>query len=329
MKRTIKHLLGAAALLSAAVLRSGAAPSSNELMRRALKDESRTYAGELAYTQWGDGRVRAEEARIYVAAPGIYRFEYLSPAGAVQRVILGRGADEIVFFPRQGKAWRGPARRPPAADKSDRAFARLSKNYRVSTPVDDDIAGRPAWAITLTPVDAGKPHQTLWFDQATGVLLASRRFLPGTPYAASVRFVRFDPDVDFEDGFFEMDSGAVKRTDDHGWAGRPGPTDPPPPAKAELPFGFALENRGQFEVQGETVTHLSYSDGLAVVSVFETRHPVRVPSGAETPPPNAGPRLLNVSIPARVVHGRRDGVYLTVIGDDTAELLHELWRRFP
>lgn len=329
MRRTTKNLWRAGGVLVAAVFRCAAAPSSEDLIRRALNDESRAYAGELAYTQWGDGRVRAEEARIYVAAPGFYRFEYLSPAGNVQRVILGRGTDEIVFFPRQGKAWRGPARRQPSADKSTRAFARLSKNYRASAPVPDDIAGRPAWALTLTPVDAGKPHQTLWFDQATGVLLASRRFLPGTPYAAAVRFVRFDPDVDFEKGFFNMESGDAHRTDDHGWAGRSEPVGATSTERTELPFGFSLENRGQFDVQGETVTHLSYSDGLAVVSIFETRRPVRVPAGTPTASTDAEPRLLDVSIPARVVHGRRDGVYLTVIGDDTAELLNELWRRFP
>lgn len=198
----------------------------------------------------------------------------------------------------------------------------------MSAPAQADVAGRPAWALTLTPVDAGKPHQTLWFDQATGVLLASRRFLPGTPYAAAVRFVRFKPDVDFEEGFFNLKSDDAQRTDDCGWAGRSEPAGAASTERTELPFGFSLENRGQFDVQGETVTHLSYSDGLAVVSIFETRRPVRVPAGAVTST-GAGPRLLDVSIPARVVYGRRDGVYRTVIGDDTAELLNELWRRFP
>jgi negative regulator of sigma E activity len=98
--------------------------------------------------------------------------------------------------------------------------------------------------------------------------------------------------------------------------------------KANLPFGFQLESQRQFHVQGETVTQRSYSDGLAVVSVFETHRPVQVPANTEKVALGE-PQFLNVSIPARVVHGRRKNLYITIIGDGSKELLEELWRQIP
>lgn len=58
-----------------------------------------------------------------------------------------------------------------------------------------------------------------------------------------------------------------------------------------LPFGFVFTEGGQFQLQGETVTQLTYSDGLTVVSVFETApsEPGIPPRTKNTSPPMVSP----------------------------------------
>ena len=49
---------------------------------------------------------------------------------------------------------------------------------------------------------------------------------------------------------------------------------------AELPGGFAFESADYFDVGKDMVRHLRFTDGLAVLSVFLTDKPVRLPRGS-------------------------------------------------
>lgn len=315
---------------------ANAAMDADAVLKKAIDGPTVPYAGEVTITHWSGRAAHAEEARVYVAGPDRYRYEFLNPAGDVTRVVVGTGGYEYVLIPEHGKilhghAAHGTGRRQP----SDKTFALLSANYRASPPEEDEVGGRDVLTIELTPTADGKPRERLWLDPQTGVVLALRRYTPKTAEAAALRFVRFEPNAEFDSDFFDIDTTTESVVKDHGLRGtnetleeltRGGDLYP-----ASLPFGFVFTGGGRFRVQGETVTQLTYSDGLSVVSIFETTLPVRDGDTAESENQftSEGLTPLSPHFPTRVVHGHGKKSFFTVMGDGNEALLNALWQEWP
>lgn len=325
-----------ASLLSLLAGSASAAMDANEVLKKTLAGPTVAYAGEVTITHWSGRAAQAEEARVYVAAPGRYRYEFLTPAGEVSRIVVGTNGVEYVVLPGAGKILHGhPSRGMDPGLSADRAFALLTKNYKTSAPEEDEVAGRNVLAVDLTPVADGKPRERLWLDPQTGVVLALRRYGPNATDTAALRFVRFEPNAEFDSDFFDVETTTESVVKDHGLRGTnqtltemaKGGTAYP----ESLPFGFVFTGGGRFRLQGESVTQLTYSDGLTVVSVFETMHPVQTGDPAANGEHFSadGLNTLSLHFPTRVVHGRRDKTYFTVMGDGNEALLNALWRDWP
>lgn len=312
------------------------AMDAETVLKTILAGPTVPYAGEITITHWAGRAAHAEEARVYVGSPDRYRYEFLTPTGDISRVVVGTGGFEYVLIPEHGKVLHGlsahgiNSRQPPAV-----TFALLSANYRMSPPETDEVAGQKVFVVELTPVDEGKPRERLWLDPQTGVVLALRRFGTKTTDAAALRFIRFEPNAEFEGDFFDVDLTTESVVKDHGLRdtnqsledlNRNGG-----PYPGSLPFGFVYAGGGRFQVQGETVTQLTYTDGLTVVSVFETARPVRT----EDPPEDrssfseGGGGPLRLHSPIRIVHGVRGRSFLTVMGDSNEDILNALWKGWP
>lgn len=315
---------------------ANAVMNADAVIKKALDGPNVPYAGEVTITHWSGRAAHAEEARVYVAGPDRYRYEFLTPSGDVARVVLGTGGFEYVLIPEHGKILHGHAAHGTGTrQSSDKTFALLSANYRASPPEEDEVAGRDVLMVELTPTADGKPRERLWLDPQTGVVLALRRYGPKTTDAAALRFVRFEPNAEFDSDFFDIDTTTESVVKDHGLRGtnktleelaQGGGLYP-----ASLPFGFVFMGGGRFRVQGETVTQLTYSDGLTVVSIFETPLPVRAgaPPESENQFTSEGLTPLSPHFPTRVVHGHGGKSFFTVMGDGNEALLNALWQEWP
>lgn len=315
---------------------ASAAMNAEAVLKKALDGPTVPYAGEVTITHWSGRAAHAEEARVYVASPDRYRYEFLTPTGDVNRVVVGTEGFEYVLIPDHDKILHGHAAHGTEMKRpSDKTFALLSANYRTSPPEEDEVAGRNVLMVELTPTVDGKPSERLWLDPETGVVLALRRYGPKTSDAAALRFVRFEPNAEFDSDFFDIETTTESVVKDHGLRetnksledlekkGGPYP--------ATLLYGFVFTGGGRFRVQGETVTQLTYSDGLTVVSIFETALPVRAGDAAESENHSASEGLtaLPLHFPTQVVHGRRGKSFFTVMGDGNEALLNALWQGWP
>lgn len=274
-------------------------PDGEALVRRVFEGPRSPYRGEITITHWSGPNARAEEARVFVQDRGTYRYEYLTPAGRVGRVVVAANGVEHVLRPEGQRARAKPLPSPLSPEKE---WALFLSNYRVSAPTRDRVADRPVWTVELTPLTEGKPRERWWFDDGAGVVLALRRYGPDPGDASVVRFVQFEPVTRFDPRLFEAPAAAPT-------------TDTPAGAAAPrvLPCGFVLKGDRRFQTQGATVTQWTYTDGLTVVSFFRTEKPVRLaPRG----------RLA-------VVQEHRGPAYFTVISDGSEALLRRLCAEWP
>lgn len=289
-------------LLLVAVGLRAAEPDGGALVRRAFDGPRAPYQGEITITHWSAAGARAEEARVYVQDRGTYRYEYLTPAGRVGRVVVGAKGVEHLLKP-EGRRARSKPIQP--ALSPDKEWTLFQSNYRVSAPTRDRVADRSVWSVELTPLTEGKPRERWWVDDDAGVVLALRRYGPDPGDASMVRFVRFEAAPGLNPRLFEVAAESETPAAD-----APAGVDAP----RALPCGFVLKRDRRFQTQGVTVTQWTYTDGLTVVSFFRTEKPVRlaVPRG----------RMA-------VVQEHRGPAYFTVISDGSEALLRRLCAEWP
>jgi hypothetical protein len=206
MMKTNNGFFWAWTFLPAVLGAAETAPNPSELLRRALVDPPPPFEGLVTITHWIGTRTRTEEARVFMGGSGLYRCEYRTPTGTVARVVVTRDGREWVWAPEHGRAYQGGAPKSLAAGlPPSEELSLLLRNYRAEMEDPDEVAGRPVWVIHLTPLNDGKPDQRIAVDRSTGVLLESRRSLHGSPNAVAIRFLKFNPDVDFPPNFFDLD----------------------------------------------------------------------------------------------------------------------------
>src|SRR6476646_8254795 len=90
--RNSAALIVAAALLAPPRPAAAAsAPEPDELLDAVVNPPDVSYEGKLLLAHWYGKQSRAEELKIYRAAPGRVRREFLSPDGTAQLVVISNG----------------------------------------------------------------------------------------------------------------------------------------------------------------------------------------------------------------------------------------------
>ncbi len=315
---------------------AGALPDAQPLLDAALSAPDRPYQGHLTVTQWSGRQTHAEEVEVYYSPTNRYRWEFLAPDGSVTRSIVSDGANETTWLAHPGKAVTGEAvRTATKLMMPERERELLLKNYRLSVTGPDSVAGRKAWVLVLRPLVAGKPHQLLWIDTETQIILSIKRFLPGMQFATIARFTHFKLNPSLSDVTFKLSiDSSVPVTGDmtpdflsidelEKTTGRE--TDLPD----MLPGGFAFESADYFEVGKEMVRHLRFTHGLAVLSIFLTDKPVNLPRGgmSRPAPPLSPPGALRLASTGKVYAFQHDRQYYTLMSDVSRDLLEHIAAR--
>lgn len=328
-KNRLPALAAVLLLPAAAWTASTAPPAPLELLDAALSAPTVSYHGRMMITEWSGKQTRAEEVEVSYSPTNRYRWEFLRPDGTASRLAISDGTNEQILLINPGKTINGESvRNATKLMFPEREKELLLKNYRLAVSGPDTVAGRKAWVLTLDPLVAGKPHQQLWFDQNGLVILGIKRYLPKRPFATLSRFTRFELVAALPDELF-----AINKTSTAAGPGEMVPdflsidelekatgreTDMPD----TLPGGFAFESADYFEVGKDTVRHLRYTDGLAVLSLFLTDRPVRLPAdGAGLNARLSPPGSMRISSMGKVFSWKRGRQHYTLLSDVSRDLL--------
>ena len=145
----------------------------------------------------------------------------------------------------------------------------IAKYYKMSITGKDRIAGNPATIVTIQPNDNYRYGYQLWIDDKNSLLLKSELKNESGYPLEQIIFTKLDvvaaiPDALLKPsisgkGFTHYDNTMLSRSSGIninnwrvGWA----------------PGGFTMSNIGVNAQSGNSVDHMVYSDGVAMVSVF-------------------------------------------------------------
>ena len=289
----------------------------------------------MTVTRWFGNRTRAQEVRVHFSPPNRYRWEFLNPDGTVKRLVVSDGEKEKVYLPHQKKILVGDsAKSYEKLMSEEKETELLFRNYRVSVVGSDKLVGRPVWILEFAPLIEGKFYERLWIDQQSRVILEIKKFRPHGSFAALSRFTRFEPKPVADEAFrLDADSGAT--VDEHGLdpdflsiAELKRATGKDLRAPPELPGGFVFESADFFKVKGHTVHYLRYTDGLAVLSVFETDRPVQLSQGTAPDTSSDSPSTIRLASTGKIVRRRIGRQNYTLMGELPASLLEAVFSSF-
>lgn len=214
--------------------------------------------------------------RVWHGAGDRRRQEVLSPAAMMGELIVDNGRTRWHYSPRTQDVDVSPSslslRRP---DTSERL---LSSNFRLIAIGQETVAGRPTRIVELRSIYPARGSQRLWLDTATGLPLRIERRDPEGHLVESSEFTSIQVPAKLKSETFEfvVPSRAKVTTNVQVIAsGRSLPelkTRLPFPVKMPtyLPPGFEVLDVHVIETKGVRSLHWRLSDGLDMLSLFQT-----------------------------------------------------------
>jgi sigma-E factor negative regulatory protein RseB len=260
-----------AALLCCAV---AAADEVAETALRTMHDATRTlnYDGIFVY-QRGD---QLESMRIIHRYADDTESERMISLSGPAREVIRNGALVTCLSADENGA---PHDKNPPRDIIGIVFSapveKLLSSYTFAIEGKDRVAGRAALIVTVTPHSPDRYGYRLWLDEDTKLLLKSA-ILDGSGHSLEqVQFTQIDVRKDIPVELLQPGIQGTAfnwRTDNDGDYDDPrDETHTPPDWRASwLPRGFEFRESSlqQMEDKSGPISHLVYSDGLAMVSVF-------------------------------------------------------------
>ncbi|MBI3909653.1 MAG: hypothetical protein HY320_01810 [Armatimonadetes bacterium] len=306
------------------------APSGEAILRRAAQAFRRVpYQGRRLTTLWLEHRTEGIECVEYADGRGRSRVEYLAPRSARGRVIIDDGRNHWQVEPGGHRVFRVDA--SPLEAEAAWEIPLLMRNYTVAlAPGRHVVARRDAYKLLLRPKHAGKPHETLWVDRWTYLVLRREaRHADGAP-ARWTTFTDITYHPNTPPARFEFRPPPHARID-------PAPSPErqqdvlaaqrfigaPYPFPQRLPsLGFERHAALCRDSAGKRTVHLLYDDGIATLSVFmdrqgnhdSIRQGRRVWIGGQ-------PAWLKTDHHFAVLRWAARGLRYTVVGDLTVDAL--------
>jgi sigma-E factor negative regulatory protein RseB len=259
--------------------------------------------------------------------------------GLVVHVVHRPGFGTTVTSP--ATAWTPAERTHLAADGTEPSLlggastlSLLGSHYSLSTEAPGSVAGRAVDVVVATRPGGTSPAARFWLDRKTGLVLRREVYDEAGRITRASAFVQITVDEadDYNDAAEStkdtdrpvawpdaIDPSALQRMRDRGWQ-----------CPDELPPSLQLVDarRGGGEYNG--IVHLSYSDGLAAVSVFEQRGRLQASDLTDYRATTVAGRkvYLRDGVPQRLVWAS-DGTVYTVVADASARTVGDVVGALP
>lgn len=313
------------------------------------------------------------EIQEYRKTPDKRRIEIVSPSDFAGLGIIMNGEENWRL--ETSKRKRFPFHFLPPDQLEDIQFHNLNllmKNYKVRVFNGGSVADRDTYLIEITPKRPNRPSRKIWIDIEKGIPLKSELYDAQKVLRRLIAYsnINFNPTID-EKLFKNPRRLWDIRKRPHGpnveeiWnqgQGKPDIGKIRDKAQfnimlfGQLPGGFSLQSINTIEFDKAKNVHLRYSDGLTVLSVFQSPfdrppdRPNRRPEGPpdrekprEGPPPGLPPRgpekdeKININGiecdvlsrgPITIFRWRKDSIYFTLISEANEKEMIEIATKF-
>ncbi len=315
-------VLGAAPVLPAAAQLPGS-PAGNEalawLRAAAAAPQTVSYEGTRTWSVWA-GRVQAYQVHVYHRAPNQTRLEYLAVGDQPARIVVVSGATQVTYTPAANTFVRAPAARTEEA-LAQRILPQIAENYVVRFAGADQVAGRAARIIDVQSKFPGRPRLRVWVDTRTHLILRFERYGPAGALRQESAFIQLRINPQFPPGLFELAPPPGAQLETRRPAGkltieeiaqRVGFT---PQLPAYLPAGYALVGSRVVQVRGVSAAVFTFTDGVATLTLFESRGAQGEPANAQRVQINGAAGAITTRGVANVLHWNVRDLSFTLVGD--------------
>lgn len=285
------------------------------VLEASLEAPEVAYEGQITVVTRHQGRTKEKTLAVTFAPPDQYRREVVDRYGIPVMTIVSDGEEEWIYDRRRATAWKGePADRDFKLQDPDEEMRLLERNYTFRLKGSETVAGRDCRILEVRSVAGGRLVRRLWVDRRYGLVLQRKTYLRDGSEASSMRFFSIDLPANESDWDFTFFPPAGVKTEHNRL--RPDYLEFDEAAEATamrpmvpewLPRGYLFESLNILPYKGATILHYRYTDGMDVLSLFQSPRRARVRfQGALT---QAGKTAQNL-----VVSGGRARLTLTAEG---------------
>lgn len=341
-------------LLSTTYGRTGL-PTVHELFQRSQESlQTLDFEGKIAFMVRSSMGNQIREARVLRKAPDKWRVDLIwaqADRGIVTRLYGERGGR----IQGESSIRRSPSpySRPDRITRFPVVDAQLLlRNYNVRVLDGDPVAGRNTYLVEVEPKLVGRPSMRLWMDTETGIVLKMEKYSPQRWLEGFFVYseINFNPDIDEavfrnQETTFDRSAPGRMRGREEVWNHRQGELDLAEVRKKirldvifpeRVPGGFVLQSVQLMKLRTRESVHLVYTDGLDIISVFQSLSDERTRGGWSE---RSTGRVEKISIdgiecmvistrPSLIFRWRQGGVSLTLIGELERKEMVEFVRSF-
>jgi sigma-E factor negative regulatory protein RseB len=295
------------------------------LEQAAAACQATSYSGEQAVLWWGPGETSASVVDVW-HEPG--RATLVQAAGAAPDG--GAGALPGVARSPESAAVRasGAADQDPDGilGVSDQLLALLESNYQVVYAGRGSAAGRPALVVEVRRPRGGLAAR-FWLDAATKLPLRRQLFDQGAQMVSEDVFISLElgaravaamPAPARAPWTARLDQASVTALRAKGW-----------PLPGQLPGNLALFAATETRSGSAPVVDLSYSDGLAVISVFVQRGELATPMPGWRQIGLGGQTVYSINPDERSFAWSSGGFVYTVVADAPVAAVSQVVAAMP
>jgi negative regulator of sigma E activity len=251
-----------------------------------------SYVGQLETVRFSSNRANATIVRIWHLAPSMTRRWYLAPEGLYNDYTITRGSANYQFDTKRSEV--RVSRNPVLDDQvaAEDSLSRVLANYRAIVAPGDIIAGRKTTSLVLVNKHTGERVMRLWLDSQTHLVLKKEEYHGNGAVASETRFEELRYTSVIPTALFSTDASGFAQVAGRDYATPTADVDRiiheagfTPIKPTNLPRGFALAGGDVTTVNGVRTLHLTYSDGLRTLSLFENASGAAADFGALHPQP--------------------------------------------
>ncbi|MCB4757517.1 MAG: outer membrane lipoprotein-sorting protein [Elusimicrobia bacterium] len=303
------------------------------ILQKASQFPSKPYRGAIVSKIQHGTKKQQVRATVQMESSQHYKKEYFAPDGKLDKIIFANQQEEWIYFPSKKMVWKGDLKKSQSKLLSEnKEWELIAENYDLNLKPGENIAGRNTWVLDVKPKAKGKPYRTLWIDQDQYLILKSREYNPDGTLTIESAFEKIDFPAGLDAGAFNFRVPAGTHVQDHEFSPdflsleelkESGAHFPRMPE--HLPAGFVFESADFFNVKSKEVSHLRYTDGLNVISLFESAYPVSTKTGAfQWEPSEFETATIGFSRAGKILYWQSGNRYFTLVGNLSSEALHKI-----